>query len=97
MNPVGWFEIPVSDIRRATKFYEKMLNVELSNQDSEDFKMSMFPMKEDDAGASGALVEGKNYEPSKSGSRVYLSCEDLESTLKRIEFGGTNPTFKTLL
>lgn len=88
MNPVGWFEIPVNDIRRATAFYEKSLDIEMSNHDMEDFKMSWFPMKEHEEGATGALVEGKNYSPSMSGSRVYISCDDIDSTLKRIEANG---------
>ncbi|MGE3609502.1 MAG: VOC family protein [Bacteriovoracaceae bacterium] len=88
MNPVGWFEIPVSDIRRATSFYEKSLNMKLSNHDMEDFKMSWFPMEQDKVGATGALVQGQNYQPSKSGSRVYLSCDDIDATLKRIQQNG---------
>lgn len=88
MNPVGWFEIPVNDIRRATAFYEKSLDLELTENDMEGYKMSFFPMKQDELGAGGALVQGKNYEPSKSGSRVYISCADIEGTLKRIEANG---------
>ncbi len=29
MNPVGWFEIYVDDIKRAKAFYEKVFDVEL--------------------------------------------------------------------
>ncbi len=28
-NIVGWFEIPVTDMERAIKFYEKVLDIEL--------------------------------------------------------------------
>ena len=30
-NPIGWFEIYVNDMDRATKFYEAVLNVTLTN------------------------------------------------------------------
>lgn len=30
-NPVNWFEIYVSDMTRARKFYESVLGVELSS------------------------------------------------------------------
>jgi predicted enzyme related to lactoylglutathione lyase len=30
LNPVNWFEIPVTDINRAKKFYEKIFGFELA-------------------------------------------------------------------
>jgi predicted enzyme related to lactoylglutathione lyase len=29
-NSVGWFEIPVTDMERAMKFYETVLDIKLS-------------------------------------------------------------------
>ena len=31
-NPVGWFEIYVEDINRATRFYEGVFNQKLTHQ-----------------------------------------------------------------
>ena len=58
-NPVGWFEIYVSDLERAKKFYEKVFERELYEipaPDDSDIKMVVFEMDEDAPNASGALV-----------------------------------------
>ena len=43
-NPVGWFEIPVTDMERAKKFYTELLGYELSDQKMGSMKMAWFPM-----------------------------------------------------
>ena len=47
-NPVGWFEIYVNDISRAKKFYEKVLDIQLSDLPKPstltyELKMAVFP------------------------------------------------------
>lgn len=88
INPVNWFEIPVKDIGRARKFYEKVFGVELSPYDMEPFTMAFFPMTEDAPGAAGSLIKGESYEPSHSGTVVYFSVEDIEETLRKINANG---------
>ena len=46
MNPVGWFEIPVTDMERATKFYGTVFNTELSPLPMEKGEMMAFPWKD---------------------------------------------------
>jgi len=85
MNSVNWFEIPVTDIERATKFYSKVFNVELSPIDMPGMKMAMFPGEQDKPFASGSLVQGENLVPSMDGTTVYFFCDDLNNQLKTIE------------
>ncbi len=88
INPVNWFEIPVKDIVRARKFYEKVLGVELTPYEMEPFTMAFFPMLQDARGAAGTLVKGESYEPSHAGTVVYFSVDDIEETLRRINAHG---------
>jgi predicted enzyme related to lactoylglutathione lyase len=88
INPVNWFEIPVKDIGRARKFYEKVLGLELSPYDMEPFTMAFFPMTQGAQGAAGSLIKGESYEPSHAGTVVYFSVDDIEETLRRINANG---------
>ena len=93
INPVNWFEIPVKDIGRARKFYEKVLGLELSPYDMEPFTMAFFPMTQGAQGATGSLIKGESYEPSHAGTVVYFSVDDIEETLRRINANGGKTLF----
>jgi hypothetical protein len=89
MNPVNWFEIPASDLERATRFYEKAFEIELEPYEMEGFRMVFFPQEDKLAGAGGSIVKGEGYVPSHHGTMVYFSVEDIEKSLKKIkECGG---------
>lgn len=89
MNPVNWFEIPVSNIERAKTFYEKVFGYELSMNEIGRMKMVWFPMTEDATGATGTLIKAEGYTPSHEGTLVYFSVDDIEGTLKKVnEQGG---------
>jgi predicted enzyme related to lactoylglutathione lyase len=88
-NPVMWFEIPVSDIDRATAFYEKVLGVSLSPLNQGGFKMGWFPRAENGHGSSGALVQAEGRTPGKAGTLVYLVVPDVDAALTTVqELGG---------
>ena len=57
-NPVGWFEIYVQDMDRATEFYETVLDIKLEKLElpAPNVRMLSFPMEAEAKGASGALV-----------------------------------------
>lgn len=84
---INWFEIPVTDMDRAAKFYGEILDVTLGPGPSMDgFLMTMFPHTE---GVNGALVQGETYVPSAQGAVVYLSGgDDLNTVLSRVEGAG---------
>lgn len=82
-NPVGWFEIPVSDMSRAKSFYEAVLGVALELHTVNDLPMAWFPMREKAVGATGALVQATQYKPSGNGVRIYFSVESIEEGTQR--------------
>ena len=84
MNPVSWFEIPVTDFDRAKNFYESILDVSLSVNDIGRSKMGWFPMDQGAPGSPGAIIMHEAYIPSYEGTMVYLSVNDIEATLEKI-------------
>ena len=87
-NPVNWFEIPVTDLARAKKFYETVLSVEISEQEMGPNKMGWFPMEMDKMGAAGTLAMGEGYTPSHEGTLVYLHVDAIDPTLDLIVKNG---------
>jgi len=92
-NPVNWFEIPVSDMDRAKKFYESVFGAELSLNEMGPNKMAWFPMEMGAAGAAGTLIQGDGYTPSHDGTIVYVNVPKIEAGLAKIGKAGG----KTLL
>lgn len=89
-NLVGWFEIPVNDIVRASKFYEAVFNLTLTQMDLGELKMASFPFLDGGYGAGGSLVQHKNfYTPSTNGIVIYFATLDIEKNLSVVlESGG---------
>lgn len=88
INPVSYFEIPVSNMDRAVKFYEAVFSVSLERTIIDGHEMALFPFNEDGSGISGALAEGDSYVPSPSGLRIYFSVENIDETLSRAVAAG---------
>ena len=84
----NWFEIPVQDLDRAIKFYEKVFDVKLAREDMGGMKMAMFPFTQDTPGAAGSLIKGESYEPSHAGTVVYFIVQDIPETLRRVNANG---------
>lgn len=84
MNPVVYFEIPVSDMKRARLFYEKVFKVSLEVRDIDGNEMALFPDAEGSPGASGALARGESYFPGTAGARVYFGVADVAETLQLV-------------
>lgn len=87
-NMVSWFEIPVSDMERAIRFYEKVFEFKLNAQDFGGLLMAWFPNTENAPGASGTLIKQESYIPSKEGTLVYFHSEDVNNELGRVEEAG---------
>ena len=75
-NPVGWFEIYVQDMARATAFYETVFLARLERVDAPDIDMWTFPMQSKGYGATGALVRMPGVASSGNSVLVYFSCQD---------------------
>ncbi len=75
-NPVRWFEIYVQDLKRAKKFYEKVLAVKLEKLKSPGMDMVCFPMEMKASGCSGALVCMKGVCSGCNSTLVYFASAD---------------------
>lgn len=75
-NPVVWFEIYVQDMERARRFYESVFQVSLVPLEGPGMEYWTFPMEENGAGASGALVRMEGCTSGGGSTLVYFSCED---------------------
>jgi len=90
-NVAGWFEIPVSNMERAVKFYETVLDVKLSRNQMGPLDMAWFPFIENAIGSGGSLVRHPGYyKPSDVGVLIYLTAfsGDLNNELSRVEKAG---------
>jgi len=85
MNPVNYFEIPVTDLNRAIKFYSEVFKVELNQMEMPGMKMAMFPGAPDKPFATGSLAQGEGFKPTTEGTKVFFYCDDLSNELGRIE------------
>ncbi|MBN2009837.1 VOC family protein [candidate division KSB1 bacterium] len=82
-----WFELPVTDMERAKKFYQQIFEIEMDTTEMGGALMSFFPMEE--TSNSGALVKADDAVPSDKGTLVYLNGgDDLTYTLQRVEPAG---------
>ena len=90
MNPVGWFEIYVNDLPRATKFYETVLKKKLSALDAPSGELTMmaFPMEKEASGATGALVKMQGMQAGGNSTVVYFVSEDCAQEAARVEAAG---------
>lgn len=89
-NAISWFEIPATELDRATKFYETIFDVSLIPMDLPNIKMQMFPV-EDPAYAGGAVVDsGGFHKPSATdGPLIYLNANpDVQGVLDKVEAAG---------
>ncbi len=93
-NMISWFEIPVSDIERAKKFYETIFEINLVSMDmGDEFKMEVFPG--DENSVSGSLVYNESwYKPSNTdGPLIYLNGNpDLQTIQDKVEQAGGKVT-----
>ena len=88
-NMVGWFEVPVTNMERAKKFYDTVFDISIAIHELGDFVMGWFPMSPDAPGATGSLVQHKMYAPSEThGTLVYFSCKDVAQELGKVASAG---------
>ena len=45
-NAISWFELPATDLDRAQKFYETILDVRMIPLESPQIRMRMFPVED---------------------------------------------------
>ena len=84
MNPVIWFEIPVTDMARGKAFYEAVFGQKLAVVDMGPRQMAMFSMEMGIPGVGGALVKEETFVPSYAGTMIYFSVADIPGTLDKV-------------
>ena len=96
-NPhtINWFEVPVTDIARATTFFETLMDVTLEKMDYGPHKMAMFPADKNTETMTvhGSLIQGEGYTPSTNGTVLYFNGgNDLSIALNKVETAGGKVT-----
>ena len=93
VNTINWFEISVSDMSRAKKFYETNFSVKLDETEMMGMKMAFFPSENMSGKVSGGLVQGPMHKPSLDGAKIYFNGNpDLSEALSKIEAAGGKVT-----
>ena len=86
-NRLVWAEIPVTDLKRAKRFYETVLEAPLTDMDTGPDPMAMLPYA-GGAGAAGHLYPGK---PAKKGEGItahLATSGELNDAMARVKEGG---------
>lgn len=86
-DAINWFELPVVDLSRATKFYETVLATKLKPEVFNGVPNAMFP---NDNGVGGALIKDPRRKPiGGDGALIYLNADGkLDACVGRIEAAG---------
>ena len=88
-NALNWFEIPVTDISRAKKFYESIFEIKMEDMEMSGMKYAMFPFSPMKGKVGGGLAQSPMHTPGTKGSIIYLNANpDLQKVLDRIENAG---------
>lgn len=90
MNAVGWFDIYVNDLERATRFYETVLGrkLEAMGDPTGETQMMSFPAEMSAYGAGGALTKSDHGQPGVGGTVVYFSVQDCAVEQARVAGAG---------
>ena len=88
-NSLNWFEISVTDIKSAKKFYENVFGIQMDQKEMMGMQMAFFPFEDMNGKVAGGLVQGPMHKPSPDGSKVYLNGNpDLSQALSKVEAAG---------
>ena len=87
-NPVCWFDINVSNLESAKKFYETVFDIRLTDLPAEWGKQSTFPFEAQGPNATGALVENKEGNAHGNNTVIYFSSTDCTTEEARVVAAG---------
>jgi len=89
-NVLTWFEIPVSDIDRAKKFYETILDIQMIKQGDGEDEGVFFPFNPNIVQATsgrvtGVLAKSNKNSPSDKGTVVYINASpSIQTVLDKV-------------
>lgn len=93
-NVLTWFEIPVTDIDRAKKFYETILDIEMVKRADRNDEAVFFPFNPNVIQATSGRVTGvlsktERNSPSENGTLVYINASpDIQIVLDKVKQAG---------
>ncbi len=88
-HAINWFEIPVKNFDKAKALYETILGAKMETMEAMGMKSAFFPSDMMSGEIGGCIMQGNGYEPSTSGTLVYLNGgEDLSGILSKVEAAG---------
>lgn len=87
-NSMVWFEIPVSDMKRAKAFYDAVLMTDLQEDNTGPNPMAVFPVTDMKTGLSGHIYTGKPAVSGKGNTVHLMAPEPLEESLDRVGKNG---------
>lgn len=93
-NVLTWFEIPVTDIDRAQKFYETILDIKMVNRTDGDDEAVFFPfdpnvIQATSGRVTGVLSKSEANSPSTNGTIVYINASpNIQTVLDKVEKAG---------
>lgn len=93
-NVLTWFEIPVSDIDKAKKFYETILDIEMVKRADGNDEAVFFPFNPNIVQATSGRVTGvlsktEGNSPSSHGTVVYINASpSIQTVLDKVEQAG---------
>lgn len=90
MNAIGWFDIFVDDLPRATTFYEAVLGhtLEAMGDPTGETQMMSFPADMAVYGAGGALSKSEHGRPGVGGTIIYFNADDCAVEEARVADAG---------
>lgn len=88
MNYIVWFDIPVTNLDKASQFYSEVLSTEIKPETFDGGKMGVFPHDEK-SGVAGCLFESKDSKPSDCGPLLYFNVNGrLEEAVAAVKQNG---------
>ena len=92
-NPVGFVEIPVTNLERAIQFYTAVFGYDFTVEEVDGNRMAFSPFDEQRPGVSFALTQGEIYVPGHHGAVVYLNTLDIDATIARAATQGSKQLY----
>jgi predicted enzyme related to lactoylglutathione lyase len=72
-NTLVWVDIPVTNLKRAIKYYSAILGVKITKESIPGLEFGLLPHQNQNV--SGCLDLNKNNKPSKKGPLIYLNVD----------------------
>ncbi len=86
-NTICWTDIPVTDLKRAIKFYSGVLAKEVRHFNEHGMEFGLLPHEENNV--SGCLCQAEGVKPSEHGTMVYLNVDGrLDGAVDAVLKGG---------